>query len=238
MPKIAFIIPFFNEERNLKYLIEEWENFFLKNNLNVRNFKFFFVDNGSKDQSKKIIKSTAKKIRYKILNFKDNSHGLSCKFGYLSVIKLKKKFNYILQIDSDNQCDPKYFTKFIKEIEKTRNVFVYGRRTSRKDGIIRSFFSLILRILVFFRTSINVEDINTPYRLMKINELDKVIKNIKKKYGIKKIGLFNSLLTYETIKKFKITWINITFRDRKFGKTKHGSLKMLILLFNLIFNLK
>ena len=61
--------------------------------MNVRNFKFFFVDNGSKDQSKKIIKSTAKKIRYKILNFKDNSHGLSCKFGYLSVIKLKKKSN-------------------------------------------------------------------------------------------------------------------------------------------------
>ena len=100
---------------------------------------------------------------------------------------------------------------------------------------VTSLFRIVLEELLSF--DITKFYLKPDYILNK-TELDKVIKNIKKKYGNKKIGLFNSLLTYETMKKFKITWINITFRDRKFGKTKHGSLKMLMLLFNLIFNLK
>ena len=68
--KIAILVPFYNESRNLKFFIGEWykyRNFFIK--FKIRPF-FFFIDDGSSDNSVDTIKENAKKIKYKIIKKK------------------------------------------------------------------------------------------------------------------------------------------------------------------------
>ena len=50
---------------------------------------------------------SVKKIKHRIIKKKNSGHGDTCRYGYKYIIKKFKKFEYILQIDSDNQCDPK-----------------------------------------------------------------------------------------------------------------------------------
>ena len=77
-----------------------------------------------------------------------------------------------------------------------------------------------------------IKDLNTPYRLMKIDYLKKILLDIKKKKKYKDIKLFNSILSYEISNKFDIKWVDINFRERKFGKSKFNFNSMLIIYLN------
>ena len=60
----------------------------------------------------------SKKIKFQIIHKKNSGHGDTCRYGYNLIIKKYKYFDYILQIDSDNQCDPKYLIKICQIINK------------------------------------------------------------------------------------------------------------------------
>lgn len=54
--KIAIIVPFYNEENNLTYFINEWEKF-LNSKKKISNvFFFYFINDGSTDNSVNEIK--------------------------------------------------------------------------------------------------------------------------------------------------------------------------------------
>ena len=110
----------------------------------IKKYKFFVINDGSTDNThNEIIKIKNKSIYY--VKQKNIGHGNSCLKGYK--LAIKNKFDLILQIDSDNQCDPKYFKKFIKSIKK--HDVVFGYRNKRDDGYIRKIFSLILSLFIF-----------------------------------------------------------------------------------------
>jgi hypothetical protein len=70
---------------------------------------------------------------------------------------------YVLQIDSDGQCDPRYFSSLWRLREQF--TVVNGVRATRDDGLARVFVSrVLLLLLVAFR--VNCRDANSPYRLM------------------------------------------------------------------------
>ena len=140
---------------------------------------------------------------------------------------LKGNFNFILQIDSDNQCDPIHFKKLV--LQSKKNDIVFGYRVRREDGFLRLIFSRILSCVIFLRSGIYLKDPNVPYRLIKTGIMRKVIYKIPKK-----INLTNCYLTYLLEKNFKIKWIKINFRKRLFGETNYNFLSMLKLIFNLI----
>jgi|TARA_Y100000389_G_C17470440_1_gene530006 dolichol-phosphate mannosyltransferase len=233
--KIAILIPYYNEEKNLYYFIKEWENFSNQNKELNKNLFFFFFDDGSTDNSTKTIKKNVKRIKYRIVRKKNSGHGDTCKFGYQYIVKRFQNFDYILQIDSDNQCDPKYLLKFYDLIDKEKNPFIFGYRKVRKDGNLRFINSRVMSFIFFLKKFLYIKDLNTPYRIMRINELKKVFKiiNTTKKYN--NIMLFNCLLSYVILKNYKIKWVNIIFRKRYFGTSKYNFSKMLSLFLNLIF---
>ena len=107
--KIAIVIPVFNEEKNILQEINEWLKKF--KSLKLKSFKFLIINDGSNDNTLKQLKEI-KSNKIKIFNFKNSGHGNACIKGYK--IALKKKFEWILQIDSDGQCDTKYLRTFLK----------------------------------------------------------------------------------------------------------------------------
>ena len=226
MNKLAIIIPVFNEEKNIKKLIFDWMKEVSK--FYKKNFKIIIINDGSFDNThNKIKKIKNKSILY--INQKNIGHGNTCLKGYK--LAIKKKYDLIFQIDSDNQCDPKYFKHFINKIGRADAVF--GNRITREDGIIRIIFSKILSVIIFLRTFVYVTDSNVPYRMIKRRILEKVIKRIPTSVELK-----NVYLSYLIQKYYKIHWININFRKRLFGKTKYNFGKLAYMVINLLFKLK
>ena len=235
--KIAILIPFYNEKDNLVFLINEWENYLKKKLFLQKKLFFVFIDDGSTDYSSKIIKKNIKKINYIIVKKKNSGHGNSCKFGLKFIIKKYKKYKYILQIDSDNQCDPKYFFQIYNLIINYNYKFIFGYRNLREDGYLRFFISKIMSITFFFKKFIYVNDLNTPYRVMNVLELKKVLRILSKNSNYEKIQLFNCLMSYGIKKYSDINWINIKFRKRIYGNSNYNLLKMLTLFLNFIYRI-
>jgi dolichol-phosphate mannosyltransferase len=232
--KIAIVVPFFNEEDNLIFFIREWEKFITKKKKINEILFFYFINDGSTDNSIKEIKNNIKKLNFKILNKKNTGHGDSCKFAYNYVAKNKNNFDYLLQIDSDNQCDPIYLSKFLNTLKSKKYNFIFGFRKTRQDGYIRILISRILSFTLYVKKLLYIKDMNTPYRLMRIKDLKKILLIINKKKKYKCIKLFNCVLSYEISKKYYINWININFRERKFGKSKFNFHNMLRMYFNFL----
>ena len=139
-----------------------------------------------------------------------------------------------MQIDSDNQCDPRYALSFYNLIKKKNYKFVFGYRKTRADGFTRYIVSRIMSWIFFFKKFIYVKDLNTPYRLMKTKELRLILNIIDKTDKYKKIELFNSVLSYVIMQKYPINWININFRNRYSGISKYNFLRMLSMFMNFI----
>lgn len=226
MKKLAIIIPVFNEENNIEKLITDWFKEISK--YYKKNFKFIIINDGSTDDTHKKLKKIKSNFLIYI-NQKNIGHGNTCFKGYK--LALKKKYDLIFQIDSDNQCDPKYFKYFIKSIDHEDAVF--GNRVTREDGILRIIFSKVLSIIIFLRTFVYIKDANVPYRMIKRKNLEKVIKEIP--YSVE---LKNVYLSYLIKKNYKIHWIDINFRKRLFGKTNYNFMRLALMIINLLFRLK
>jgi|ETNmetMinimDraft_33_1059910.scaffolds.fasta_scaffold35274_2 glycosyltransferase involved in cell wall biosynthesis len=220
---LAIVIPVYNEEKNIINLINQWKKEISKNY--SKSYKFIIINDGSTDRTLSVLNKFKKNKKFKIINKKNEGHGLTCLFGYKQAIL--ENFLFILQIDADNQCDPIYFKKIIQQSKK--NDIIFGFRVSREDGFLRLVFSRILSCIIFLRSGRYLKDPNVPYRLIKTEILKKVINKIPKK-----INLSNCYLTYLLEKDFEIKWIKINFRKRLFGNTHHNFLSMIKMLFNLI----
>ncbi len=226
MNSLFIIIPVYNEEKNINALLNKWlktvPKYFKKK------YKFFVINDGSTDKTHQEIKKIkSNSIIY--IKQKNIGHANSCLKGYK--IALKKRYDIIFQIDSDNQCDPRYFKHFLKLIENNKAVF--GYRYKREDGFLRKIFSILLSLLIFFRTFIYIKDSNVPYRMIKKEILKKVINSIPKDVVLK-----NAYLSYLIQKNFKIKWIKIIFRRRAFGKTNYNFKDLAFMTLNLLFKLR
>ena len=232
--KIAIIVPFYNEENNLIYFIKEWERFLSKRKNLKKCLFFYFINDGSTDKSVKKIKQNNQRLKYKIINKKNSGHGDTCKFAYNMIVKKKEKFKYLLQIDSDNQCNPAYVLKFLKLLNLKDYDFIYGYRKYRHDGYTRFLISRILSLTIYIKKFIYIKDLNTPYRLMKTEYLKNILLSIKKKKKYKNIKLFNCVLSYEITNKYNIKWVDIKFRERVFGESKFNFISMFKMYLNFL----
>ena len=226
MNSLFIIIPVYNEEKNINALLNEWLKIVPK--YFKQKYKFFVINDGSTDKTHQEIKKIkSNSIIY--IKQKNIGHANSCLKGYK--IALKKKYDIIFQIDSDNQCDPKYFKYFLKLIKNNKAVF--GYRYKREDGFLRKIFSILLSLLIFFRTFIYIKDSNVPYRMIKKEILKKVINSIPRDVVLK-----NVYLSYLIQKNFEIKWTKIIFRRRAFGKTNYNFKDLAFMTLNLLFKLR
>ena len=136
---LCIVMPVYNESANIKQVLNEW-NYELKKFLD--NFCFVVVNDGSTDNSKKIIESL--NLTIFLLDKHNSGHGRSTRLGYDFSVKIIKP-NFILQIDSDGQCEPKYFKDFWNK--RFDYDFILGVRRTRGDGILRKLTSKISLML-------------------------------------------------------------------------------------------
>ncbi len=207
MDKLYIIIPAYNEEENIKNVINEWYKVVDRVS---KGSKLVVIDDGSKDNTLSILNEEAKNKKDLIVLSKPNSgHGATILYGYKYAIE--SGADYIFQTDSDGQT----LTSEFKDFWNIRDDYdmVIGNRNNRQDGFLRILVSRVLRLILFLIFHVRVTDANTPYRLMNANTLKKYIDLIPKDYN-----LTNVIISVIFIKKeLRVKYLPITFLPRQGG---------------------
>jgi len=209
---LYIVIPAYNEQENIESVVNDWYPVVESINKKSNNEKsrLVIIDDGSKDDTYKILKKLAKTRPYLEPITKENAgHGATVLYGYRHAIK--KKADYIFQTDSDGQTLPSEFKQFWDQREKYSAII--GHRNHRRDGLSRIFVTKTLKLVLKMIFGVSVTDANTPFRLMKRELLEKYIDKIPENFNLSNVML--SVLFVSNNEKVK--FIPITFRPRQGG---------------------
>ena len=177
---IYFILPAYNEEKNIKLLLNNISNFYKKKKILLH---IVVVNDGSTDKTFKNVKKIKKNFFYKLtlINHKRNMGlGKALKNGFAHALKISKSNDIIITMDSDNSHTPKNSFLIIKKINEGYDVVIASRYTelSKTYGLnylrkILSFISsIIFKILFPIK---NVNDYTCGFRGFKVNKIKKII---------------------------------------------------------------
>jgi glycosyltransferase involved in cell wall biosynthesis len=204
---LFIIIPAFNEQENIRKTVEEWHGVAEKTGKNSR---LVIIDDGSKDDTYKILMDMKEHFQQLIAITKQNSgHGATVLYGYRYA--LENGADYVFQTDSDGQTSSDDFYGFWEQ-RKSFEIII-GKRNKRQDGLSRVFVSKTLKFVLFCIFKISVSDANSPFRLMKAGTLKKYIDKIPANFN-----LANVLLSVYFVKyKERIKFIPISFKKRQGG---------------------
>ena len=206
---LAIVMPIYNEEANIIRVLTAWAE--CLRGLGVK-FQFIALDDGSRDGTHAaLLQWEAENPAEICVVHKPNSgHGMTCRTGY--DIAVNSQAEWILQIDSDGQCDPAHFADFWSRREGHDCIF--GFRKKRDDGLARVITSSICRLGSCLISGQDLRDPNVPYRLLRRSALEAALRHIPPGFNI-----HNVALTYVLKKLPGLRWdyVPIHFLDRQGG---------------------
>ncbi len=158
-PSLVLVVPVYNEQDAIVPVLEEWRAE-LASTVGAGRFQILVIDDGSTDNTPSRLAALGWP-ELRVHRHSNRGHGQSCLVGYIEAERLGAEF--VFQIDSDGQCDPAGF-KSVWE-RRMKRPAVYGRRTSRDDGLARRIISTILRASLKITRGTRLNDTNVPFRL-------------------------------------------------------------------------
>ncbi|MES2659790.1 MAG: glycosyltransferase family 2 protein [Verrucomicrobiota bacterium] len=181
--QLLVVMPVFNEQASVSKVVTEW---FRELDRCVGEFVLLAIDDGSTDGTLEILKTLQVELgpRLEWISRENRGHGQSCIQGYR--IALERHIPFAFQMDSDGQCDPRFFPEFWKQAG--RFDVIYGERT-REDGWRRVLASILLRRLLWLGFRVDCVDANVPYRLMRTDTCADAIHSIPRDFFLANVAL-------------------------------------------------
>ncbi len=207
--QLLVVMPVFNEQASVRKVVLEWfhelENW-------TEDFIFLALDDGSADASPVLLKRLKRQLgsRMQVVRHKNRGHGQTCLAGYREAVR--RGIPWILQIDSDGQCDPQYFFRLWR-LRESADV-IYGRRKCREDGWRRKLASIILRGFLRLASGVDCADANVPYRLMRAQCVVPCLDRIPSNFFLANVALAVLLRTAQV----RQMLVPIRFRERYGGE--------------------
>ena len=215
--KIDIVIPFYNENQNLKVLIPSL--YATLNSLKKYQFRLVFIDDGSNDLSSQAVLSFKKNKKIK-KNFilLTNKKKMGQTYSYKKYF-YNYKSDFFLRIDSDNQDNPKDIKKMLKNFNLDLDIILTFRK-ARKHNSLFIFQGKIYTLLCKLITKKKLKTFTSSLVLYKsqylnfdklgyndhrylpllaiLNGAKKIrvlnVKHNKRKYGISKYRIFNKII--------------------------------------------
>ncbi|MEE1055846.1 MAG: glycosyltransferase family 2 protein [Acutalibacteraceae bacterium] len=170
MKTVDLVVPCYNEEEGLKIFVRETTK--VTDNIQGYDFTFILVNDGSKDNTYKVMKQLAKQYEnVKYISFSRN-------FGKESAMYAGLKYSnadYVVVMDADLQHPPKMLVDMCKAMEEGYDCCAARRVNREGESKIRSFFSQS-----FYKISNKISDVKMPYgavdyRMMTRQMVDAVV---------------------------------------------------------------
>lgn len=207
--ELLVVMPVYNEQVTVAMVLEEWYR-----ELDALGMRYAIValNDGSKDSTPQVLESLQAKWgpKLEVVHQKNVGHGQTALNGYR--LAAGRGIPWVFQIDSDGQCDPRYFPEFWK-VREDYDV-ISGYRVSRDDGFRRVLVSVVLRWFILLAFGTNCPDANVPYRLMRSAVIAPLVKKIAPDFSLANVGL--AVLVARA--KLRCKFISISFRARQGGE--------------------
>lgn len=170
MKTVDLVVPCYNEEEGLEVFVKETTK--VTDNINGYCFTFILVNDGSKDNTYRVMKKLADQYKnVKYISFSRN-------FGKESAMYAGLKYStadYVVVMDADLQHPPKMLVDMCKAMEEGYDCCAARRVNREGESKIRSLFSQN-----FYKISNKISDVKMPYgavdyRMMTRQMVDAVV---------------------------------------------------------------
>lgn len=213
MKKISVIVSCYNEEKSIPFFYDELNK--ISKKMKDINFEIIFVNDGSSDNTLKIVKELSKKDkRVRFISFSRN-------FGKEAAMYAGLEYatgDYVTLMDADLQDPPSMLIEMYRLIIEENYDIIGTRRVTRKgEPPIRSFFARMFYKIINKLSKVEMVDGARDYRLMTRQVVDSIIS--LKEYNRYSKGLF-SFVGYKT------KWLEYENVERVAGETKWSFWKL------------
>jgi glycosyltransferase involved in cell wall biosynthesis len=209
-------MPVYNEAAVVRTVVNEWLPVLRRCTDSVT---FCVIDDGSTDTTPAVLGELAREQSdIEVVRKLNTGHGQTCLYGYRRAIA--RGARWILQIDSDGQCDAGHFPELWRL--RREHPLVFGTRRIRRDGWWRAPVSTLLALGAAAATGVWVRDPNVPYRLMDASILCEVVDDVPDD-----VDLANVYVAVALAARRPIRWVDIVFRERLAGRSHRGWRAML-----------
>ncbi|MCI8569518.1 MAG: glycosyltransferase family 2 protein [Bacilli bacterium] len=210
---ISLIVPSYNEEKTISIFYEATNKITTK--MKNVDFEFLFIDDGSCDDTLKIIKDLAKKDkRVRYISFSRNFGKESAMYAGLE----NSKGDYVAIMDADMQDPPEMIEKMYNLIQSDGYDCVALCTSSHKDySLLRKIFTNCWYKLIGIISSTKQVPGARDFRLMKRKVVNSIIN--MKEYNRYSKGIF-SFVGFDT------KWIDYDAPNRVAGESKFNFIKL------------
>ncbi|MEZ4885395.1 MAG: glycosyltransferase family 2 protein [Chitinophagales bacterium] len=153
---LSIIIPSYNEAANLPLLIPP-----LMQAAKKQNWQVIFVNDGSKDNSLKILQNLQQDHDFKIIHHKVNKgYGGAIKQGIREAIT-----DLVITIDADGQHSIEDVRKLYEYLLSENADMVVGKRPDSSSSVYRRLGKCLIRKIANILLPINIHDINSGMKI-------------------------------------------------------------------------
>ena len=170
-PSCLIVMPVYNEAECIAEVCEEW----LEVAARHPNFRMLVVDDGSSDDTGRILRRISERnTALTVISQQNSGHGNAVRRAYFAAIQSGAK--WVFQTDGNGKFIPAEFESLWNC--RTISSFILGHRVRRRDHSLRIFLSHVQRILLLVLFGVSVKDPNVPYRLMRGSFLAELLPSI------------------------------------------------------------
>lgn len=210
---ISVIVPCYNEQETIHIFYNEIN--LLSQNMK-EDFEFIFVNDGSKDDTLKILKRLSiEDHRVKYISFSRNFGKEAAMYAGFTA----STGDYIAVMDSDLQDPPHLLPDMLKYLQEGYDCVATRRVTRKGEPPIRSFFARLFYKLINKISNVDIVDGARDFRLMTAKMKDAILS--LKEYNRFSKGIFGWV-------GFNTKWLEYENIQRVAGETKWNFWKLFL----------
>ncbi len=219
MKYISVILPMYNEEANILPMYQKVTKVLQSIN---RDYEIIFVDDGSRDRTFAYLSELYRHDRHvKAISFRRNygkAAGLAAGFK-------QAQGDIVITMDGDLQDEPEEIRKFLAVMDKGYDLVTGWKANKHRESVLRILPSRAFNFMTRKLTGLNIHDFNCPFKAYR-------------REVVKDLNLYGEMHRYIPVlaywKGYRIAEIKVLNYERKFGKTKYGTGRILKGFFDLI----
>lgn len=212
-------MPVYNEGDTILKTVDELNAKFLHI---LPNSKLFIFEDGSKDNTKEILKIIQTKYNQveALMSNERKGYPAAAKNAIMSI--LPENFEYVLFCDSDGQYDPQDFWKLLNAISLTPVDEVVGGRINRAEPTYRVILSKGLRVIEKILFHPKEQDVTSALRLIRTE----MAQNVASRVNNSAYNFWTEFTAISNSMDYRIVEVPVDYREREGESRVYSPRKM------------